>query len=201
MIETYENILQIAVLAGCILVTVIRSVERKSSLWTILTLFYGSWMLGDIYWLACLAFYGMTPQISVVSDLSWYASYIFLYMLLRRASPPDLTSGTKGLPLAGSIFALGMGLFFMHWGEILSNLIYAELFSLLLYAAITRLQERRAVCLSVGILVFCFLEYGLWLSSCFWKSDTAANPYYWFDLLLTACLPFFLFATHKAVKE
>ena len=70
---------------------------------------------------------------------------------------------------------------------------------LLLYAAISRITERRCVCLASMILIFCLLEYGLWVASCFWDSDRVANPYYWFDLLLSICFPFFLPATKKAM--
>ena len=199
MIESLENILQILVVTCCLVIAVIRGIARKSRLWLLLTLFYGSWLLGDLYWVAFLVFFSKTPQISLVSDLSWYASFVFLYMLLRDVSPPGKDGAAKKLRWLGPIFALGMALFFIQWGEILGNLIYAGLMGLLLYAAISRITERRCVCLASMILIFCLLEYGLWVASCFWDSDSVANPYYWFDLLLSICFPFFLPATKKAM--
>ena len=50
-------------------------------------------------------------------------------------------------------------------------------------------------------LIFCLLEYALWTVSCFWMGDTMANPYFWFDLLITGCMLLFLPALEKAVAS
>ena len=197
MIERIENALQIGTLVVCAAIALYRIVKRRGEAWTLLSFFYGSWLLGDIYWLACLVFYDGTPQISAVSDLSWYASYIFLYLLLRHTAPPEKPFGAKVLPWLGPVFTAGMGVFFMLRGEIAANLVYAGLMGFLLYAAIRRLMERRSVYLSVLILVFCLLEYALWTASCFWNDEIVLHPYYWFDFLLTVSFPFFLPATER----
>ena len=197
MIERIENALQIGTLVVCAAIALYRIVKRRGEAWTLLSFFYGSWLLGDIYWLACLVFYDGTPQISAVSDLSWYASYIFLYLLLRHTAPPEKPFGAKVLPWLGPVFTAGMGVFFMLRGEIAANVAYAALMGFLLYAAIRRLMERRSVYLSVLILVFCLLEYALWTASCFWNDEIVLHPYYWFDFLLTVSFPFFLPATER----
>ena len=46
-------------------------------------------------------------------------------------------------------------------------------------------------------LLFCFAEYGLWTSSCFWMGDTLANVYFWFDMLLSVTFLLFVFALRK----
>ena len=203
MIERIENGLQLAVLAVCIVSAFWRVVHYRSRTWILLTLFFGSWALGDLYWTVCLLYYGKTPQISVVSDLSWYASYVFLYLLLRRNAPPQGAVSKRLLPWLGVVVPVGMAGFFMQWGAIASNLIYALLMVLLLYSALRRIAERSSypgqLPLCLTITVFCLLEYGLWTASCFFEGDTLMNPYYWFDLLLTASFPFFLPATKKAV--
>ena len=205
MIERYENALQVVVLAICIIITIIRAARFRSRSWTILAFFYGGWMLGEIYWIACLLFYDKTPQISVISDLSWYASYIFLYMLLRHLLPPEKITGISLISWIGPVFAVGMAVFFMFHGEIVSNLIYAGLMGLLLFSAIRRLtqkdMETRKRFLPLIILILCLLEYALWTASCFWNEELLFQPYYVFDILLTLCLPFFLPATKKAVTE
>ena len=197
MIERIENALQIGTLVVCAAIALYRIVKRRGEAWTLLSFFYGSWLLGDVYWLACLVFYDGTPQISAVSDLSWYASYIFLYLLLRHTAPPEKPFGAKVLPWLGPVFTAGMGVFFMLRGEIAANVAYAALMGFLLYAAIRRLMERRSVYLSVLILVFCLLEYALWTASCFWNDEIVLHPYYWFDFLLTVSFPFFLPATER----
>ena len=95
MIESIDNGIQITVLVVCVIAAIFKAARHRSRSWTLLTFFYASWLLGDIYWTVCLLFYDKTPEISVVSDLSWYASYIFLYLQvvlgpgtqLRRNSP------------------------------------------------------------------------------------------------------------------
>ena len=205
MIESIENALQIIVLLICSGIALYRAIANHSQTWVLAFLFFGSWLLGDIYWLVCLLFYGQTPQISIVSDLSWYGSYIFLYLLLYHSSAPDKDSRKHRLPWLGPVFAAGMAVFFITQGELLSNLIYASLMGLLLFAALNRQINRKRYqnqqFLSGMILLFCLLEYGLWTASCFWKTDTLSNPYYWFDFLLTVSFVFFLPAIKKAVTE
>ena len=74
MIESLENTLQIAVLLLCAALALLWAVRGRSRAWMLAFFFFGSFLLGDIYWLAVLLFFDQTPQISVVSDLSWYAS-------------------------------------------------------------------------------------------------------------------------------
>ena len=202
MIERVENTLQLAVLLLCVGAALCRAVGRRSRTWTLLVFFFGSWWMGDLYWLICLIFFGATPRVSVVSDLSWYASYLFLYLLLQHAAPREAGGKKRLLPWLGPVFAAAMAVFFLQWGEFVGNLVCAVLMAQLLFAALQRLADgernggRRMLCLLT--LLFCLFEYGLWTSSCFWAGDTFANPYYWCDLLLTALFPFFLPATGKA---
>ncbi len=203
MIELYENIIQITVLIICVIVALSRSLAARSRTLAMLSFVYGSWVLGDLYWLACLLFFDKTPEISVVSDLSWYASYIFLFLLLRYIIPPEELSGTKAVAWLGPLFTAGMAFFFMTFGDILNNLIYAALMGFLFYASLRRLADtgvsRPKLILPLLILIFCLLEYGLWTASCFGSNDAVNYPYYIFDLLLTVSFPFFLPAVKKAV--
>ena len=202
-IDIFENLLQIAVLVVCIIISVSHAVKYGSRSWTILSFFYGCWIGGDIYWLACLVFYGDSPQISVISDLSWYAAQIFLYLLIRHLLPPEKVKGTRFVPWLGPLFTFGMAVFFMFWGEILANLIYAALMGLLLYASIRRITDKevtgRKLILPVTVLVYVLLIYGLWVASCFWDETVPLHPYYVFDFLITASFPFFLLGVRKAV--
>ena len=200
MIESCENLVQTAVLTLCAVIASYRVVRRKSRAWTLLAFFYGSWLLGNCYWLCCLIFYGR-PQVSAVSDLSWCASYLFLYLLLRQTSP-EAGKAKRLTPWLGPAFTAAMAVFFMQWGKWISNLVYAGLMGGLLYAVLARLTERKrdgARTLCAVIFVFCLAEYALWTSSCLFEEESLANPYYWCDILLTALFPFFLPATKKAV--
>lgn len=200
MIDLIDNGIQTAALLLCVIAASVQAARFQSRTYALLAFFCGSWMLGNIYWTVFLLFYDKTPQISVISDLSWYASYLFLYLLLRHASPPEGLAGGKAVACLGPAFTVAMGLFYMRRGEIVSNLIYAGLMGVLLYAAIRRLAQRQTVYLAAVILIICLLEYALWTASCFWQAESLRNPYYWFDFLLTATFPFF-FAAIKSKEQ
>ena len=212
------NIAQNTTLVLCFVAAAWLAIRKRDRAWTLLAFFFGCFALGDLYWMSCVLFYGETPTITVVSSLSWYATYIFLYMTLRQLAPPESARETRVLPWLGFAFTLAMGIFYFAlyivwqielgekyvlWGKALDNLIVALLMGLLLFSAIRRLMDRdkyptqRYFC--IVVLVFCLLEYALWTASCFWWTDTLGNPYYWFDFLLTANFFFFLPATKKAV--
>ncbi len=204
MIESLENAAQLTALFICLCVAVPRAFTNRSRAWVLLAFFFGSFMLGDLYWQACLIFYEDTPAVSVVSDVSWYASYVFLYMLLREVSPPEKIRKKSFFPYAGPVFAAGMAIFFMQWGKFFSNAVTGALMGLLLYASIIRLlpgnDTGSSRSLSLCVLLFCLAEHAVWTASCFWEYDTLLNPYYWFDIFVSLLFFFFLSAVKKAVK-
>ena len=220
MIERYENALQITVLTVGILIAVIRAIRQKSRAWAMLTLFYVSLLMGDLYWVLCLVFFGATPRISLSSDWNWVSAYLFLYLLLRQTAPPPNAREKRLTPWLGFAFAFAMTVFFFSlyvywnvhdgahyvlWARALSNLLYGMIMGLLMFSAIRRLVDagiyRRQKILSIAILSFCLVEYGLWTVSCFeWKAGLA-NPYYWFDFLMTVSTCLLLPATRRAVTE
>ena len=219
MIESYENALQIAVLLLCVCAAVYHAIKTHNKAWTLLSFFYGSWLLGDVYWMVCLAFFGSTPEISVISDLSWCAAYLFLYLLLRQIMPPMPGREKRLLPWLGFVFSMTMAVFhysfyvdwgeqygiaYVLWGKALNNLVYGGLMGLLLFSVIRRMMEERRRSgqsfLLVAVLIHCLLEYAMWTLSCFFWEITLANPYYWCDFQLTASFLLLLMATKKAVS-
>ncbi len=203
MIENYENLAQTIMLTFCVCSAIWFAVRQKSRTWILLAFFYGSWLSGNCYWLLSLIFYGR-PQISAVSDLSWLASYLFLYLLLRQVSPEKTGQTKRFLPWLGPVFTVAMALYFMQWGKWISNSVYAVIMGVLLYAVISHLTNRKSRAvrdLCVTILIFCLMEYTLWISSCLWDADNLSNPYYWCDILLTVLFPVFIPATGNAVTE
>lgn len=198
MLDQIDNGIQVAALLVCVVSAAWLAMRRTSRPHVLLALFYGSWLLGDIYWLVCYLCYDTMPQISVVSDMSWYASGIFLYMLLREVAPP--TGARRVLPWIGPAFAAGMAVFFMQWGEYFNNMVYAVVMGLLMFASISRLQDGQQRFLPALVLVYCLLEYGLWVSSCFWQEPVLTEPYYWFEFMLTASFFLFLPTVGRATR-
>lgn len=192
MYDAFENALQILILVISITIALSLAFKTHEKVWILLSMFYGCWVLGDLYWQLCLMLFGDIPQLSLVSNLSWYASFIFLYILLRHVEPPRLDAPRRFMPFIGPIFSFGMAVFFIvqSGGEqIVSNLISALLMGFLLYAAIVRLKEHRREgrkgYIYILILALIFFEYGMWISTSFAIEDNLMHPYYWCDTLLS----------------
>ena len=206
MIESLENALQIVILLFCSGVAVYRTIALKSRFWALLSLVFGSWVLGDLYWQVYLLYFGHVPQLSLVSDLSWDASYIFLFLLLRRIMDPEEPRMKGILPWLGPLFAAVMAVFFMQWGKYTANTVTAVLMGNLLYHVLRGLKymrgrRRPGKAFYVTVLAFCLLEYCMWTASAFFEGDSLLNPYFWFDFLLSVCFLCFLPAARKAVAS
>ena len=195
ILESLVNALQIAILSICCIFTLVKMLSIRGKSWILLFFFYGSFLLGDLYWQVCLIFYGDKPQIAVVSDLSWYAAYLFLFLLLRTAWESEKTDSF--IPYLALIFTAGMAAFYIREGNIISNIIYAALMGLLLFTVVNGLLhknegEEHFSPLYLTVLIFCFFEYAMWTASCFWERAVFRHAYYVFDLLLTLCFPCFI---------
>ena len=205
MIYIIENIIQILVLLLCMIAALVHAGKYRSRTWTLLALFCGSWVMDDLFWLLCQAFTGDGPALGAAGDLNWYAGYIFLYLMIVRISPAESSREKRVLPWIGPVFALGMAVFYIsQWGNVISNLNYAGLMGLVMFSAIRRLMDRslrKHLFFLILVMVFCFLEYGLWTASCFFFEYSLKNPYYWFDILLTLSFALFIPAVKKAVAE
>ena len=214
MIENIVNTAQIVTLLFCVFCTLFHITRSRSRSWITLLFFYISYLLGDFYWQICLFYYNETPQISVVSDLSWYAAYIFMYLLIKRnmkqphsGKDPKANRFRYGIPCLGPLFTAAMAVFYMLRGEIVSNIIYAAIMGMLFYTILVGLflkdprtaQKHRP--LFVSSLGFCMLEYAEWTTSCFWENDICRNAYYVFDLLMTLCFLLFIHALQTEDTE
>ena len=203
MIERIENLTEIIVLVICLLLTLPRTFRDRTRSRILLSLVYSAFLLGDLYWTLYLFFYGKTPSVFYVSDLSWCAAYLFLNLLLHHYQT-DEERGFRSPVLWGiPVFIIGMTVFFMTRGDYLLNLIYAVLMGMMMFRSVQGLLALRGKddgrkMLFAAALIFCLIEYGIWTASCFWVDDTIRNPYFWFEALLIAIFPFFLRAVGKA---
>lgn len=199
MIESAVNGIQLFVLLGCLIPAAVMTIRQKTLEFLYLTLFYGSFFLGDLYWQLFLLFYGRTPMF-YISDLTWYAGLLFLSLLLREVMKEDRARVRRPVPWFGPVFTAAMGVFFMTRGDILMNLICAVLMGSLLWRALAGLieKDRQYRNLYIVTLSYCLTMYALWVSSCFWGGDSLTNSYFWFDLLQTGHYFLFLPAMRKA---
>lgn len=206
MTEIIENSLQLVLLMACTVLAGVYAFRTKSMSAGILTMFYGSYVLGDIYWLLYLVFYNHTPDVFYVPYLSWYAGYLFLFLFLQRLAPEEERKTVYPATWLMPVFTGGMCIYYMQFGDYLGNVITAVLMGLLLFHAVRGLiwirrhpEGKRRRALYAVVLAFCVLEYLAWTASCIFVGDTLSNPYYWFDFMLTPCAMLILPAFRKAV--
>ncbi len=221
MVENIEGIIQITVLIFCVILSLYRMFKFKSRKWALVSFFFGSYLTGDLYWEVCLLYFGQTPDITLVCDLSWYAALLFLFIMLREELESagfesvrehlDGKIGVKDLiPLAGPVFTAVMALFYMRFGAIISNVIYAVIMGIIFYSVIwtalningglsLRGEHKNIAHLCMAILMTCLGEYGAWTASCFFDSVSITNPYIWFNVLVSMSFPAYLVMFDKEV--
>lgn len=202
MIETLENGAQLAAVTVCFVLALRRRARDRA--YEVLALFYSAYLLGDLYWQAHLFFYGQSPEVFYVSDVSWCAAWLFLFCLLRRVSTAEERRFRHPLLLAPPAFCAAMCVLYAQWGSYLSNIVCALVMSLILiYVARGLLYLRGGAAprraLYRATFFFCACEYAAWTASCFFGGDSLANPYYWCDALLTVSAVLLLPAAGKAV--
>ena len=201
IVESLENAIQITVLLLCMILAFVRMHSVREKSWLLLMSFYGSFLLGDLYWQVCLFCLGTIPEVSIVSDLSWYASYLFLFLLLcipgkQKGSVAGIPADSKMrlIPYLAPVFTGAMAVFYMGSGKIITNIVYAALMGLLLFTASKGLLQRKEGSfrpLYRAVFVFCLLEYALWTASCFWEYTACRYLYFCIDLCITMCFPRF----------
>lgn len=207
MIELVDNLSQFLIALIAAIATWLIFFKNRQQTYLLLAGFFGTFMLGSLYWTLHYYLFKVTPQIFYVSELAWISSYIFLLTLVLSMAGAEERSFYHPLMWAAPLFCIPLiGLFLTH-GDILLNLIIGGLtmaiawFALrgLIFARQQKGTQRDMLYFHTAVLRFIFLEYSLWTASCFWISDTYTNPYFWFDFMLTASIFALLPATKKAV--
>lgn len=209
MIEIIDNSIQLTVLACCCIYSAIQAIRRNTNAWFLLTCFYGAYALGLVFWLLFLFFYSDWPHISPVSDLSWMASVLFLIVLQNTISLPEERAYRPSSAWVAPACSTALCFFFFQWGDYLLNILWAALMGVcgynalrgLLYARQKSDGTRNNQYIYMAVLAFILLEYGLWVTSGFWKEISLSNPYYWIDFLMTATFVTFMPALRKRVAE
>ncbi len=207
MTEYVSNLFQLITTALCTVIAARRWILSRRKAWLMLSYASGAFFLGVLYWQIYLIVRGNTPPYSYIPYLSWYASYLFLLLLLFNlrngySKPPRNRRVLWVFPF----FSIGMCVLYLHWGDWAGNIITAILMSLLMRHAAEGLlslvdnhsmKEKKWIYMT--ILSFCLLEYAVWTSSCFWIGNAWYNPYFWFDALLSVIFLLFPFSLRKAI--
>ena len=207
MIEQIDNFLQIILAGACTAYSAYRAVASGRREWILLGLFSGAFFFGDLYYTLNLILYEETYADSNIPYLCWYTSFYFMILLILYIKGDKSDKKTPAIMSLIPVFTAGMCAFFILKGDVLSNLISFVLMTLLLWNAADGLQMLRSCTIEqqpvkriyLVTFLFCFAEYALWTSSCFWMGDTIFNPYFWFDTLISVCFVLYILAFRKAV--
>ena len=202
MIEIIENALQLVTTGICTMISLRKGLILRSRAWAILALASGVFFLGDLYWELFLVLYGHTPVYSYIPYLSWYASYMFLLLLLVELRVPRKERKYRKILWVIPAFSAGMCIFYMQYGDWIGNIITAVFMSLLMWHALDMLlllRDSKKAAIFAVVLLFCIVEYAAWTATCFGNYETLAHPYFWLDTLLSAVFLLFPAALGKAV--
>ena len=207
IIEDYVNILQMFISGVAVTLGLIRTVRTRMREWGLYSLFCGAYFLGDLFWTLYQHFYRTDPTTPYECDLNWCVSIMFLLMLLFVIREPRPKGKNPWFAWIGPVFTAGMAVYFMQWEDYTSNTAAAFVFGILLYQSISGLyflrgktgEESRNRLFYIVSIVMTLLQYLVWMLSCFWMGYTLANPYYWFDVMLSACLILMAWPVRKAV--
>ena len=207
MVELFDNVSQLLVtfLAG-IGAGILFYKSRKQA-YFLLACFYATFTLGTLYWTLHILLFDYTPQLFYVSELAWVASFMFLLTLGFSLSTPEEREFRHPALWLVPILGIPQLLLYLSHGDILFNtLISVVAMAVAWYSARGLIYARRQggklrgkEYFHLAILILIILEHLLWAASCFWVSDTLANPYFWIDFLLTVALLALLPAMQKAV--
>ena len=202
MIEIIENGIQLVTTGICTVIALRKGIRLQNRAWIVLALASGVFFLGDLYWELFLVLYGHTPGYSYIPYLSWYASYMFLLLLLVELRVPRKEEENRKILWIIPVFSAGMCIFYMQFGDWIGNIITAVFMSLLMWHALDMLlllKDTRKAAIFAVVLLFCIVEYAAWTATCFGNYETLAHPYFWLDTLLSAVFLLFPAALGKAV--
>ena len=210
MIETIDNMIQLLATGICSGIAFHRAYITQQRVWIKLGLSSFVFFLGDLYSVLYLWFYDRTPHYSNIPYVGWYASYLFLFLLLSDMQNENKRVYRHRALWLIPVFTLGMCIFYMwvsEWSSTVDNLTHCIVMTLLLWRAVVGFLEIRRNPVSaagqrrlyITVLILCVAEYATSTVSCFWMGDTLSNPYFWFDLLLSATYLLMPAALKKAV--
>ena len=206
MVEFIDNLTQLlAALAGFLLSGASYLKSRRQP-YFLLCCFYGCFGFGMLYWLLYTLLVTYAPPMFCVSDIGWISCFLFLLLLQYSFSDKEERSLQSRLPWLALVIIIPLTAYFISIGDALYNLIVGALMAAMLWTAVRGLvwqkkqpnQSRRFF--HFAVIGFLVLENCLWLSSYPWVGDTLANPYFWFDFVVTASLLMLFPAVRKAVQ-
>ena len=203
MIESIDNYIQLVILGMSSGFSLYKAVRERRRSWVLITLFYAAFFFGSLYWELFYIFKGSTPAKFYVAEFSWYVSYMFLFLFLRYQKDVKISGRVCRIKWLIPLFAGGLSIYYMSFGQIFSNITSAVLMSFIGTEAVKGLWTGmyRMKKVYIVTLIFFFLEYALWTSSCLFEDVSILNPYYYIDVMISVSLLFLMIFVRKALKD
>lgn len=207
MTELIDNASQVFVLLLCCGFSGLRYLKSRRQAYFLLTCAYGCFALGGLYWTIYYFLFKRTPSVFYVSELAWCSGYIFICLLQYALSDREERAFRCRAAWLSPLIGIPLLVFYCTYGDVLLNTLISAAVMVMAWWSIRSLAYLRGA--ENGgkrrrfhgvMLAITAAEHGLWISSCFWVGDTLANPYFWFDFLLTALLLVLLPAVREAVE-
>ena len=198
--ELIDNVLQVALLGGAAIASLILALQNRSRRLLILALGFACFSMGTLYYVLHLAIMGDIPKIFYVSEISWLAAYLcFLSLQILRAE--QLSFRLRALPASGAAVTAALVLIFRMLGpSYLMSLLFALTLGAIVYLSAFHLQcsPRR---LDAHFLFCIALQLLLFIVSDFFEDFTRFNLYFAVDVLLTLSLAALLPLTLREVAR
>ena len=205
LIEQIDNIIQLAALLVLTVLAFYKGMTTRKRIWALLCMFYGVAALGNLYWFLHMIIYSETPYYDFIPDFCWISAFMFLILLLLNIRDREWDWKRHKFLWLIPVFTVGMAVFYMQWGEHLTNIVYAVFMTVLIFCSLegylhTEKKTGKHDLYLISML-FCLAEYALWTSSCLPWEFPVFDPYYAFDILLTLIYVFFYPAAGKAAHD
>ena len=208
MADLLTNLFQLAVLPVLISIGVIRTITLKQREWLLITIYYFSYFLGDLYWQLMLFFYEDIPSYGHISEFSWLSSYLALVLLMNSVGGEGRYYKSKLLWLV-PIFTGASYIYFIQFGDYVYEFLCDSTMTIVMIFAIRNLlylrknkirtEARWIFRLSMCMVTF---EYCEWYSSGIWyEDDTFSNPYYIFEFIIPVFMALFFPVISRVMKE
>lgn len=186
--EIIDNLLQTVVFLVCVAVAFVLAVKKRHRSLMILAFAYGSFMMGTLFYVLHIVITGHNPKIFYVSEVSWIASYLFIFSIAL------LRNGSSGFYLIPALVSVPMGLIPFLIRVFGPSIITSGIFALIAYGityfSICGIKKRNTQnCFAEIVMIMAvFFQILLFIVSIFTVEYTSFNLYFAVDIALTACL-------------
>ena len=186
--ELIDNLFQTIVLLIMALSAFVISLIKGSRGIMLLSLGYGSFMTGTIFYALHIYILGYTPKVFYVSEIAWLAAYLFIFSALYlRCDGICFRPKQAILSFVPTVVSFA---FKMFGPSYVTAGAFSILAGIITYVSLCNIEARGLKkCLTEVMLVVCIvLQLLIYIVSGFMSDWTVFNLYYAVDMTFTLCM-------------